>query len=69
VDDAEAASEGAGISSADAAVATAADPSTFSLFGMFTRWNKEGEDMLRMQEFQEQVRRFFLSRLLLARGF
>ena len=47
---------GGGGSSEDAAAAPAPDHSSFSLFGMLARWNKEGEDMLRMQEFQEQVR-------------
>jgi hypothetical protein len=32
-----------------------ADRSSFSLFSMLTRWNKEGDDELRLQEFQEQV--------------
>ena len=32
-----------------------AEHSSFSLFGMLTRWNKEGDDSLRLQEFQEQV--------------
>jgi hypothetical protein len=32
-----------------------ADRSSFSLFGLLTRWNKEGDDSLRLQEFQEQV--------------
>ena len=35
---------------------TVADRSSFSLFGMLTRWNKEGDEALRLQEFQEQVR-------------
>jgi hypothetical protein len=42
-----------------------ADRSSFSLFGMLTRWNKEGDDTLRLQEFQEQVCGSFLSRLKL----
>jgi hypothetical protein len=42
-----------------------ADRSSFSLFGMLTRWNKEGDDTLRLQEFQEQVCGSFPSRLKL----
>jgi hypothetical protein len=42
---------------------SAADRSSFSLFGMLTRWNKEGDDSLRLQQFQEQVCGSFPSRL------
>ena len=50
-------SAAAGDSSAD----VVADESTsFSLFGMLARWNKEGEDAMRVLEFQEQVSSSFL---------
>jgi hypothetical protein len=41
------------VSSAETA---AAESSSFSLFSVLTRWNKEEDDGLRAQEFQEQVR-------------
>ncbi len=37
----------------------AAESSSFSLFGMLARWNKDSDDALRVQEFQEQVRGSF----------
>jgi hypothetical protein len=33
----------------------ASERSSFSLFGLLTRWNKESDDSMRLQEFQEQV--------------
>lgn len=34
------------------------DSSSFSLYSMLKRWNKEGDDTQRLQEFQEQVNDF-----------
>jgi hypothetical protein len=36
----------------------AVDGSSFSLYSMLKRWNKEGDDTQRLQEFQEQVTDF-----------
>ena len=34
------------------------DSSSFSLYSMLKRWNKDGDDTQRLQEFQEQVNDF-----------